>query len=54
MHFAKAVLFKDEARAAQIITATPAQAKKLGRQVQGFDAKIWDAERERILGMGNI
>jgi len=31
---------------------TPSEAKKLGREVRGFDEKVWNAERERVVFEG--
>lgn len=51
----KARLFKDEAMAAQIVaTDNPGEAKKLGRQIQGFDGAVWDAAKMDIVVTGSI
>jgi ribA/ribD-fused uncharacterized protein len=51
----KARLFGDE-RAAQAILAapTPAEAKKLGRLVRGFDESRWAEARFRLVVAGNV
>lgn len=54
MMYRKALLFRDHATAAQILTTTkPGVQKKLGRQVRGFDERVWDREREGIVEEGN-
>lgn len=54
MMYQKALLFEDEATAAKILqTDSPAEQKKLGRKVKGFDAEIWDSEKEKIVEDGN-
>ena len=54
MMAAKARLFGDEARLQQILLAkSPAQAKKLGRLVSGFDEQVWCAHREDIVLQAN-
>ncbi len=51
----KARLFKDESTLAKILNCrTPAEAKKLGRIVQNFDRKIWEAHRSEIVVQGNV
>lgn len=55
MHYRKAVLFGDREMIANILRAeTPHDAKKLGRQVAGFDAIVWEANREQIVFQGNL
>ena len=50
----KARLFGDEAALARILTApNPGAAKKLGRQVQGFQTERWEAARFDIVVRGN-
>jgi ribA/ribD-fused uncharacterized protein len=50
----KARLFNDHEVLAKILVAgTPAQAKKLGRQVRGFVAETWEAHSFKIVVMGN-
>lgn len=51
----KARLFKDAAAEEKILHApTPADAKKLGRLVQHFDAAIWDEHKFDIVVKGNL
>lgn len=51
----KARLFKDETALAEIIkTKNPSNAKKLGRSVQGFDPKKWNAHCRQIVVDGNF
>ena len=51
----KAKLFDNHDIAEKIILCqTPAEAKKLGRQVVGFDEQIWKKKRYEIVKMGNI
>lgn len=46
MMWAKAKLFGDTATAARIVTAaTPAEAKKLGREISSYDEEAWQAAR---------
>jgi len=55
MMAAKAALFGDAASWAQIIAAeTPADAKKLGRGVIGFDAARWRDSAFGIVTRGNV
>ena len=50
----KALLFGDEAAAAQIMAATePWQQKQLGKRVRGFDDQVWDRERRELVYLGN-
>lgn len=50
----KARLFNDLEIIERILQAkTPAEAKKLGRLVKGFDAKIWDDNKFSIVVEGN-
>lgn len=50
----KARLFKDEDILQKILQAnTPAEAKKLGRQVKNFDAATWDAHKFELVVQGN-
>jgi ribA/ribD-fused uncharacterized protein len=50
----KATLFADESTRELILLArTPAQAKKLGREVRGFDDAAWKAARFDIVVRGN-
>lgn len=51
----KARLFGDEAAVPPILAArTPAEAKNLGRLVQGFDQARWDAARFELVVRGNV
>lgn len=51
----KARLFKNEDIRMKIIESkSPAAAKKLGRQVEGFDQKVWEANRFEIVVRGNL
>ncbi|WP_424533197.1 NADAR family protein [Sphaerisporangium viridialbum] len=51
----KAWLFGDGGTAASILAAGhPGEAKKLGREVRGFDEAVWDEHRYQIVVRGNI
>ncbi|MBP0451705.1 NADAR family protein [Kitasatospora sp. RG8] len=51
----KARMFGDEAIVPRILAArTPAEAKKLGRQVRGFDEPAWAAGRFELVTQGNV
>ena len=51
----KARLFGDEAKRTEILSAGhPAEAKKLGREVRGFDHAVWIEHRFAIVVRGNI
>ncbi|RSK48051.1 NADAR family protein [Hymenobacter rigui] len=51
----KARLFQDEATRQAILQAPhPDVAKRLGRQVQGFDEAAWNAQRFGIVVRGNL
>ncbi len=51
----KARLFNDDKGLSQILTAqSPAEAKKLGREIQGFDPEIWEARKVEIVIAGNL
>jgi len=55
MMYKKAELFEDMAIAKRILEVrTPAEAKKLGRQVKNFDETTWLAHREDIVMQGNL
>lgn len=55
MMWRKAVLFGDGATAAKILTVShPHEAKSLGRQVVGFDQRVWDEHRWDIVVAGNL
>lgn len=50
----KARLFQDEEILEKIINCkSPAEAKKLGRQVRNFEAKKWEENRYEIVKKGN-
>lgn len=50
----KARLFKDEATLAKILKSnSPAEAKKLGRQVKNFNETSWKQHRYEIVKSGN-
>ena len=50
----KARLFEDEAKRQQILKArTPGEAKRLGREISGFDQQVWEAERFALVCEGN-
>lgn len=50
----KAVLFNDLPIAKEILeTSNPKKQKALGRVVKGFDPKVWNANRERIVEEGS-
>ncbi len=50
----KAELFNDNEILAKIIKAnSPAEAKKLGREVKNYDDKLWLANRYEIVKQGN-
>lgn len=51
----KARLFGDEEALGRILAArTPAEAKKLGRLVRGFDQEVWERERFPLVVEGNV
>lgn len=51
----KARLFGDEAIVPRILAArSPAEAKKLGRQVAGFEERRWAAARFELVVQGNV
>lgn len=51
----KALLFNDHASFNKIINCfKPGEAKEIGRQIIGFDDKIWDDYKYRIVKQGNI
>ena len=51
----KAELFGDKARAAAIMdTSEPAEQKRYGQQVAGFDQTLWDARKLGIVYRGNF
>lgn len=51
----KANLFGDQATLEKILMAkTPAEAKKLGREVQGFDLAVWEEKCFDLVTQGNV
>ncbi|WP_336083903.1 NADAR family protein [Nocardia sp. SSK8] len=55
MMWRKAVLFGDGATAERVLAvAHPAEAKKLGREIGGFDEGVWERERFGIVVAGNV
>ncbi|TQF05479.1 NADAR family protein [Kitasatospora acidiphila] len=55
MMVSKARLFGDEALVPRILAArTPAEAKKLGRQVRGFTEERWAEARFELVTAGNV
>ncbi|MEU9701796.1 NADAR family protein [Streptomyces sp. NPDC047981] len=55
MMAAKARLFGDaEAERAALSSRTPAEAKKAGRLVRGFDDSVWERERFGIVVEGSV
>lgn len=54
MMYCKAFLFQDTECAAKILQSpTPRQQKALGRQVRGFDPRVWELFREGIVATGS-
>ena len=54
MMYAKAMLFGDTDIAGQILVTSDARKQKaLGRKVRGFDAAMWDANKEDIVREAN-
>ena len=50
----KAIVFDDQEVAEKIaLEPEPEKQKALGRKVKGFDNKIWNAKREKIVENGN-
>ncbi len=50
----KARLFDDEAVLSRILAAnSPAEAKKLGREIQGFVPEVWEDHKFEIVKTGN-
>ena len=50
----KALLFKDEETAAEILKETdPARTQALGRKIKNFDKKLWVCHRDRIVEKGS-
>ncbi|MGW5313794.1 NADAR family protein [Nocardia thailandica] len=51
----KARIFGDEETRGRILSArSPAEAKKLGRLVRGFDEQVWAGERFELVVEGNV
>jgi ribA/ribD-fused uncharacterized protein len=51
----KARLFDDEDTLSRILAAkSPAEAKKLGREIQGFEANVWEEHKFDIVKAGNL
>lgn len=54
MMYQKALLFGDTLTAKKILLAgSPAEMKRLGRQIANFDEKVWEERREDIVYDGN-
>ena len=54
MMYHKAILFNDQKIADRIILESdPRKQKALGRQVRGFDEKMWNKHREKVVEEGN-
>lgn len=54
MMYHKGILFGDVETAEKIMLAkTPKEQKALGREVKGFDEKMWNRHREKIVEEGN-
>lgn len=50
----KATLFRDEEMLARVLAAaSPAAAKKFGRQVRGFEDRVWRAHRADLVARGS-
>lgn len=55
MMAAKARLFRDDAALARVLVAeTPAEAKRVGREVRGYDDAAWAAARSEAVVAGNV
>jgi len=55
MMFSKSVVFDDDARAKAILgTADPAEQKRQGQLVAGFDQATWDRWKVQIVYEGNL
>lgn len=55
MMAAKAQIFGDEQMRGHILRAqSPAEAKKLGRKVKGFDGATWDAHKVRVVTEASV
>lgn len=54
MMWRKAVVFGDEAVAGRVLAASdPAEVKRLGRAVTGFDSAVWERHRYGVVVDGN-
>lgn len=54
MMYHKGLLFRDIETAEKIMIAkTPKKQKALGREVKGFNEKLWNQHREKIVEEGN-
>jgi ribA/ribD-fused uncharacterized protein len=55
MMYHKALLFNDQEAVNKLLKATnPGLAKKIGREVRGFDQQIWEENRSDIVVAGNM
>lgn len=55
MMWRKALLFDDARIAARVLEVRhPGEAKKLGRQIRGFDESVWEQARFEIVVAGNV
>jgi ribA/ribD-fused uncharacterized protein len=55
MMYRKAVLFEDDATAAQILNApSPNAVKALGRTVKDFDESLWQSHRFTVVAEGSL
>ena len=55
MMYHKALLMSDSSTADKILaSSTPAEAKSLGREVKGFNQKLWDEKCDGIVEQGNF
>ncbi len=55
MMYHKAVLFNDVEIAEKVLQVeTPAEAKKLGRKVRGFNPEVWNDHKFDIVVKGNV
>lgn len=53
MMFAKAVLFQDFESAKKILEEKePNRQKKLGREIKGFDSRVWDEKKYEVVKLG--
>ena len=55
MMYAKALLMNDTETAEKILRCEhPSEAKKLGREVQNFDQRLWDQVCDSVVRQGNL